>query len=56
MTEDKLEYTISIKDRNNKYQTARKNLTRVQFDAYYDGVVDKGGKVIGLTTKEIDTN
>lgn len=49
--EEVKEYTISIKDRNNEFKLAKKTFTRVQFEAYYDGVVAKGGKVIGFTTK-----
>ena len=43
-----IEYRLSIKSSGGAYSTIVKTMTREEFEAYYDEVVAKGGKVIGI--------
>jgi len=46
-------YSIGIKSKYGGYSSVSKNMTESQFNAYYDEVVKKGGKVIGIITTDI---
>lgn len=52
MAEVKINYRLSIKSKSGAYSTANEKMTRKQFEKYYDEVVAKGGKVIGIWTDE----
>ena len=41
-------YSLGIKSSNGTYSKIAKDMTRPQFEAYYDKVVAEGGKIIGI--------
>ena len=53
MSKEVLRYSLGIKSRGGGYSKVVKDMTRLQFEAYYEEVVKQGGKVIGIFTDKI---
>jgi hypothetical protein len=51
--EVKKRYSLGIKNRGGGYSKVVKDMTKSQFEKYYDKVVENGGKVIGIFTDDI---